>query len=107
MPAGPQVELVAVPGADDVHVGVRPFLPAAGHVLVEDFLDTGENAPLADRPAHVRAVVLVGIEAVADTEHANLDLAAGDHLAAAILELALLADIDQRHRRLTPPQLWA
>src|SRR3546814_15480178 len=52
------------------------------------------------RPALMRAAILVGIELAAEAEHPDLDIAVGDHLAAAVLEIVLGADIYIRHFRL-------
>ena len=64
MAAGFDVELPAVPGADDV-LALGEAQPTAGLIWRQLLLDARDDLALADRAAVVRAVVLVGEQAVA------------------------------------------
>src|ERR1700742_280558 len=97
MPSGLEVELPAVPRTDNVRVAFRPFLSAAGLVVVEHLFDAIEDAALANRSLHMRAPVFIGIELVSQPEDADLEVAARDDFAAAVGEITLLADINQSH----------
>src|ERR1700716_1191156 len=72
MPAGPHVELVAVPGTNDVERIVDIVDPEAAALLVEPFFDPLHQATLAHRPALVRAIVAPGIKCAIDVEDADL-----------------------------------
>src|SRR5437016_1701673 len=67
MAAGFDVELPAMPGADDVLL-LRKALSPAGLVRGKHLLDTRDHLALTDRAAVVRALVLVGHELVALAE---------------------------------------
>src|SRR5262245_30985140 len=74
MAAGADVELEAVPGADDMHLRLGEHLALAGAVVGDDFLDLGDHLALASRAAHVRAMVEIGVELAVELEHADLEL---------------------------------
>src|SRR5215510_4343002 len=85
--AGLQAELPAVPRADDVLLGLAVLQHAGVAVGVDRFLDLAVDAALAHRPLQVGTLVVPGDEFAVDLEHADLGAVAGDHLAAALVEL--------------------
>src|SRR5262245_6749026 len=95
--AGLDVELPAVPGADDV-LALGETQPSAGLVGTQLLLDARDNLALADRSAVVRAMVLVGEEAVAPPKDAELEVVHPQHAVATLRELAELAHHDLVHR---------
>src|SRR3546814_10975877 len=95
MPAGADVELEAVPRADDVHVLLDEAETMAALALVQHLHHPVHHLSLADRPAHMRAVALPGVELVSQTRDADLQLALGPNLLA-----ALGAVVCSRHRDL-------
>src|ERR1700682_6203339 len=87
MPAGLQVELPAVPRADDVLFLVVILQHPGVAVVVERLLDPAVDAALADRALQMGALVVPGDQLAIDLEHADLGSVAGDHLATAVVEL--------------------
>src|SRR5262245_38421394 len=75
MLAGAQIELEAVPRANDVLLRLREAHSEARLVRCDMLLDLGHDLALTDRAAHVRAVVLVGDEIAVEIEHCDLDAA--------------------------------
>src|SRR6516165_10646003 len=67
------VELVPVPGADDIGVVLGKAQSHAGLVLSDQLLDAGNDLALADGPAHVRANVLECGEPAVAAKHPDLD----------------------------------
>src|SRR5262245_34458376 len=72
MPAGADVELVAVPGASDVGLVLGERQAQAGLVLRDQLLHAGDDLALADGSAHVRAHILESGELAVEAEHADL-----------------------------------
>src|SRR5882672_6605967 len=92
MPSGLQVELIAVPGADDVRL-VLVELQHPGPLLAVDRLDHPlVDAPLADRALSMRALIVPGDELAIDLEYADLDAIAGHDLPAALGQLVDFSD---------------
>src|SRR5215472_5356791 len=90
--AGLDVVLVAVPGADEVGLGVREVEALRGLVGHDALFDLGDDQPLAGRAALVQAVIAVGVEFAAVLEHADLGVAHEHDPAVAVLELRRLAN---------------
>src|SRR5262249_27588243 len=82
--AGPDAELEAVPGADDVGLDGIIFEGAGSAVVGHRLGDPLHDAALADRPGAMGAAVMPREELVADPEHADLKLSAIDNLAIAV-----------------------
>src|SRR6266446_451493 len=79
MAAGPQIELPAVPGADDV-LALRVVLQHAGFaVFVHRLADPAVDAALADRPAAMGALIVPRDQLAIDIEHADFGAVAGNH----------------------------
>src|SRR5262245_56689578 len=95
--AGFDVEFPAVPGADDV-LALGETQPAAALVGSQFLLDTRDDLALADRAAVVRAVILIGEQAVALAKDAELEVVHAQHAVTALRELAELAHHDLVHR---------
>src|SRR6266481_5803584 len=100
MPAGPHVELVAVPGTDDVERIVDIVDPETTALLVEPLFDPLHHATLADRPALVRAFVAPRIKRAIDVEDADLDTVDIDDLALPVgnVRLARHENLSDAHR---------
>src|SRR6185437_14385244 len=98
--AGPDAELVAVPGTDDLALGLIIGLRAHGLVGGRGLQHALHNAALADRAGAVGAAVVPAKEFVADAKHADFELAAFHHLAIAVSVIGDLARHVFRHRRL-------
>src|SRR5690242_19030201 len=90
--AGLEMELIGVPGADDMHVVAVVILAEEGSVGRDDVDDLRHSEALADRAALMRAVVAIGVIFTALADHADLDLAGGDDAHPAIGDLAVFAD---------------
>ena len=60
--AGLHVVFHAVPGTDEMHLGVGEVEPARGLVGHDPLLDLGDGQPLAGRPALMQAEIAVGVE---------------------------------------------
>ena len=93
-----QVELVAVPGTDDVHVGLVEGLAVEDAVLVDQFLHLRHAQALAGRAALVRAVVAVGVVLAAVADDADLDLAGMHDPHPALGDIAVAANQHFGHR---------
>src|SRR5258708_9294171 len=79
MAAGPQVELPAVPRADDV-LAVRVVLQHPGlAVFVNRLADLAVDAALADRPAAMGTLIVPPHQLPIDVEHAEFRAVAGNH----------------------------
>src|SRR5690606_1114796 len=100
--AGPDVVLVAVPGADDVQRAGLVTKRADRAVLGHGLFDATVEPALADRTPAVSAVVVPGIEFTIDAEDADLDIAVGDNLPVALAEVFDAADADGFHGTLPP-----
>ena len=97
--AGLEVELVAVPRADEMHlVGER--LPLIGAVLGDHVDHLVDHDPLAGRPAGMDAVVTVGVIGAALVEDADLLASGDDDAAVAVVEIGGLGDEAFGHGRL-------
>src|SRR5580704_10799446 len=96
MAAGLQIELEAVPRTHEV-ARLGEAQAGALHVGGERFLDLVENLPLADRPAGMRAHVLVGEDLVAEAEYPDFDVVDGEDPIVPVLELAQRRDRDIAH----------
>src|SRR4029077_14188869 len=99
---GLDVEFPAVPGADDVALVGKPQA-AAGLVGPQLLLDARDQLAPAHRTAVVRTIILVGDDAVALPEDAELEGVDPQHPVAAFRELAELTHHDFVHR--FPPSL--
>src|ERR1700716_2448184 len=95
--AGFDVEFPAVPGTHDVALVGEPQA-ATGLVGPELLLHARDHLALAHRAAVVRAIILVGDDAVALPEHAELEGIHPQHAVAAFRKLAELAHHDLVHR---------
>src|SRR3954454_8447350 len=98
--AGLDVEFPAVPGTHDVALFGEPQA-ATGLIGPEFLLHARDHLALTHRAAVVRAIILVGNDAVALPEHAELEGIHAQHPVATFRELAELAHHDLVHR-LTP-----
>src|SRR5712691_1103097 len=79
MAAGPQVELPAVPRADDV-LALRVVLQHPGFaVFIHRLADLTVDAALTDRPAAMGALIVPRNELAIDVEDADLGAVAGNH----------------------------
>src|SRR5919204_1816560 len=92
-----EVELPTVPGTDDV-APLGETKAAAGLVRRKLFLDARDHFSLTDRAAVVRAMILIGDEAVALAENSDLERVDPQHAIAPFHELAELAHHDLVHR---------
>src|SRR5215472_2690747 len=88
--AGLHVVFHAVPGADEVHLGVREIHAHRGLVGAQPLLDLGDGQALAGRAALVQAEIAVGVELALVPEHADLVVADEHDAAVAVLELRKL-----------------
>src|SRR5262245_17653227 len=95
--AGLDVEFPAMPRADDVTF-FGETQPAAPLIRRELFLDPRDHLALTDRPAVVRAIVLVGDKAVAFAKDSELEAVDPQHAVATLRELTELAHHDLMHR---------
>src|SRR5262245_51043114 len=95
--AGFDVEFPAVPGTDDVAL-LGETQAAAGLVRRKLFLDARDHLALTDRTAVVRAMILVGHQAIAFAKNSKLERVDPQHAVAALRELAELAHHDLVHR---------
>src|SRR5579871_7007517 len=77
--ASAQIELPAVPWADDI-LAHRVVLQGAGLAVgVHRFQHPVKDAALADRPAAMRTLIVPGNQFTADVEDADLSAVAGNH----------------------------
>src|SRR5262244_3598808 len=95
--AGFDVEFPAVPGTDDVAL-LGETQAAAGLVRRKLLLDARDHLALTDGTAVVRAMILVGHQAVAFPKNSKLERVDPQHAVAALRELAELAHHDLVHR---------
>src|SRR5512132_2729129 len=84
--AGFDVEFPTVPGTDDVAL-LGETQAAAGLVRRKLFLDTRDHLALTDRTAVVRAMILVGHQAIAFAKNSKLERVDPQHAVAALCEL--------------------
>src|SRR5450432_912812 len=90
--AGLHVVFVAVPGTDEMHLGLREVEPARGLVRHDPLFDLGDGQALAGRSALMQAEIAVGEELSLVPEHADLVVADKNNAAVAVLELRNLTD---------------
>src|SRR5262245_32181606 len=90
--AGLHVVFHAVPGADEVHLGVREIEPLRCLVGTQPLLDLGDGETLAGRAALMQAEIAVGVELAFMPEYADLVLTGENDAAIAVLELRDLTD---------------
>ena len=79
----------------------------AGLVLADDLLDLFQHAALADRSALMGTGVLIGEKFTTDMEYADIEILAGQHLAAGILKILLLSGKQFGHRTRFPSMVNA
>src|SRR5262245_14219705 len=91
--AGLHVVFHAVPGADEVHLGLREVETLRGHVGTQPLLDLGDGEALAGRAALVQAEIAVGVELAFVPEHPDLVLTGENDSAVAVLELRDFTDV--------------
>src|ERR1700688_337690 len=84
MASGLDIELVAVPRADDVGLSLREYKAAALAIGGNVLFDPRQDFTLANRAAHVRANISVGAELPLDVKHANFDAVDLDNFAAGV-----------------------
>src|SRR5262245_30785247 len=92
-----EIEFPAVPGTDDVAL-LGETKPAAGLVGRKLFLDARDHFSLTDRTAVVRAMILIGDEAIALAKNSEFERVDPQHAIAPFCELAELAHHDLVHR---------
>ena len=97
MNAGANIELVTVPGADYVHLGLREHHALAGTVLGDYLLDLGDHLTLAGRSARMRTLVKVSKKLPVQFKYADLEVLEGDDLATRICELRRRTDFHVTH----------
>lgn len=102
MPAAAQVELPAMPGADQMRRAGDVVDAQATPLRIEPFLDARHQAALADRPALVGAFVAVGQDGAIDPKQADLDFADGDDFASAFGDVFLTRHPDLPHADRSP-----
>src|ERR1019366_9441783 len=90
--AGLHVVFIAVPGTDEMHLGVREVEPARGLVRHDPLFDLGDGQALAGRSALMQAEIAVGVELPLVPEHTDLVVADKNDAAVAVLELRKLTD---------------
>src|SRR5258708_8735388 len=88
MAAGPQIELPAVPWADDV-LALRVVLQHSGFaVFIHRLADLAVDAALADRPAAMGTLIVPRNEFAIDVEDADFGAVAGNHPPLSLGQLA-------------------
>src|SRR5579871_6277469 len=97
MPARLNVELIAVPWANDVRMILREGEAEAGLIVRDQLLHAGDDLTLAYRPAHVRADILPGRERTVPAKHADGDAVDLDHFSAGIRKIVRGADHNVPH----------
>src|SRR5215468_803418 len=90
--AGLEVVLVAVPGADEMHLVVGEVEPARRLVGHDPLFHLGDDQAFARRSALVQADVAVGVELALVLEHPDLAVTDEDDAAIAVLDFRSLAD---------------
>src|SRR5207244_8913194 len=98
-----EMELVAVPGTDDVHVVAVEGLAVVDAVLVDQLLDLRHHQAFAGGAALVRAIVAVGVVLSAVADDADLNLVGAHDPHPALRDLALPADPPLRPRSCLRP----
>src|SRR5262245_11358339 len=91
--AGLHVVFHAVPGTDEVHLGLREVETLRGHVRTQPLLDLGDGEAFAGRAALMQAEIAVGVELAFVPEHPDLVLTGEDDAAIAVLELRDFTDV--------------
>jgi hypothetical protein len=97
MNTGPNIELVPVPGANDMHLGLGERHAFAGTILGDDFLDLGHHLALARGSAHVRALIEIGKEFTVKLEYGHLEALEGDDPATRICKFGRRTDMHLAH----------
>src|SRR5579871_2242781 len=97
MDAGADIELVAMPGADDVHPRLGEGHALAGAVLGDHLLDLGDHLALTDGATHVWTVVEIGEELAVELEHRDLEPLERNDLPARIRKLRRRSDVHPPH----------
>src|SRR5262249_16215882 len=97
MNAGAHVELISVPGPNDMHLSLGELHTPACAIFGDDFLDLGDHFALAGGPAHVRAEIEIGKKFAIEFEYGDLKAFEGDHPAAGVSELRRRTDIHLAH----------
>jgi hypothetical protein len=97
MAAGPNIEFVSVPGADDVGLRLREYEAAALAIGGNVLLDPRQDFALAYRATHVRAGVPIGGELPLDVKYADFDAIDLDHSAAGVRKGCNRSQIDFAH----------
>src|SRR5262245_29637676 len=90
---GLHVVFHAVPGADEMHLGLRKVETLRGHVGTQPLLDLGDGEALAGRAALVQAEIAVGVELAFVSKNADLVLTGEDDSAIAVLEFRDFTDV--------------
>ena len=97
MNTSPNIELVSVPGANYVHLGLGEHHAFAGTVLGDDFLNFGDHLALTGGSAHVWAVIEIGEKFTVELEYTHLEAFEGDNPATRICELRGRTDVHLPH----------
>src|ERR1700720_3677021 len=99
MAAGGEIEFIAMPRANNVTLLAEP---QAGTFLVrrDHFLDVVEDLALTDRPAGVRANVLIGKHLTASAKDADLELVDSEDSVIAIGDVSQFANFHFLHPNL-------
>src|SRR6266853_5706146 len=95
VPPGRDDEFGAVPRADDVHFGAVVDHAVRLMVRVDVLAHLRHDLALADRPALMRAHIVVGIELAVDTEDANRALTHIDHEPTKLGNISGFTDLNQ------------
>src|SRR6516225_7582254 len=95
--AGSDIELVSMPGADDMHPRLGERHALAGPVRGNDLLDLGDHLALTSGSAHVRKVVEIGEELAVQLEHRHLEPIESYHLSPGIREVRRRSDVHTSH----------
>jgi hypothetical protein len=82
MAAGPDIEFVAMPWADNIGLNLREHEAETLAIGCDVLLNTRQDFALANRAAHMRANISIGAELPFDVKHANFDTVDLDHFAA-------------------------
>src|SRR5579885_441972 len=102
MATGGEIELIAVPGADDVAL-LAKSQPSAFFIRRDDLFDLMKNLALANRAAGVRTDVFVGQHLAASAEDADFEIIEGKNAVIAVGDIAQLPDCNFLHRH--PPSV--
>src|SRR5262245_26584722 len=96
------VVFIAMPWADEMHLGFGELQTARGPVGQDHLLDLGDGDPLASRPALVQADVAVGIKLPFMPEDTDLPVADKDNAAVTVLEFREFTDELLSHASRSP-----